>query len=406
MVRNMRRYILLVIAFLSVVAVAQNNSSKVVFQEPKGGYWDTIQKGIDAYLASVDPQSKRKVLKADFSAIKAPAGPQDFKYAWHNKPQSQGRTGTCWSFSTTSFFESEVKRLTGKEVELSELYTVYWEYIEKAKRYAAERGNSALGEGSQGNAVIKNFKKYGIVPYSAYSGMLPGQKFIDHEKLFDEFRGFLTKAKENNTFAEGFIMNNVMAILDKYMGTPPEKFEYEGKTWTPETFLKDYLKLSPDDYVPVLSIKNQPYHENVIYDVPDNWWRSSDYWNLPMDEFMQTLKDAMKSGYTVALFGDVSEPGIDGFAGMAIVPDFDIKPADITEDAKVFRFVNGQTTDDHGIHCVGSTEKEGYTWFLIRESAAGSFNSPNPGYMSYREDYIKLKMMGYLIHKSALKGTK
>ncbi|KAB2909324.1 MAG: peptidase C1 [Ignavibacteriales bacterium] len=404
----MKKAILFVVfVFVFVVyAQAQNNSPKVIFQGYRPSYWDTIQKGINEWEATQNQRPKWQMAKADFSTISAPSGPQDFKYAWHNKPESQGRTGTCWSFATTSFFESEIKRLTGKEVELSELYTVYWEYIEKAKRFAAERGNSAIGEGSQANALVKNYKKYGIVPKSAYSGMLPGQKFVDHQKLFEEFKAFLTKAKENNTFAEGFIVNNVMGILDKYMGDPPDKFEYDGKTWTPESFMKDYLKFNPDDYIPVLSIKNQPYHERVLYDVPDNWWRNTDYWNLPLDEFMSTLKSAVQKGYTVSLFGDVSEPGIDGFAGLAIVPDFDIKPADITEDARVFRFMNGQTTDDHDIHCVGITEKDGYTWFLIRESASGPFNSPNPGYMMYREDYVRLKMMGYLIHKSALMNLK
>ncbi len=405
---KMKNLILFVCTYLFVCStlLAQNNTTKVIFYESKGGFWDSIQKGIDTYLESVNPKIKKPSFKADFSNLKKPSAPSDFKFAWHNKPESQGRTGTCWSFSTTSFFESEVKRLTGKEVQISELYTVYWEYVEKAIRYAQERGNSALGEGSQGNAVQKNFKKYGAVPYSVYSGMLPGQKFIDHQKLFEEFYTFLTKAKENNTFAEGFIVNNVKSILNKYMGTPPEKFDFEGKSYTPASFLKDYLQINPDDYIAIISVKNQPYGTSIIYDVPDNWWRNSDYYNIPLDEFMQTLKDAVKNGYTVALAGDVSEPGINGFEGAGFIPDFDIKPADITEDARIFRFLNGQTTDDHGIHCIGSTEKDGFTWFLIRESAAGSFNSSNPGYMMYREDFVKLKMMSYMIHKSAVKGLK
>jgi bleomycin hydrolase len=404
----MKKSLLITLTLLFVCSslFAQNNSTKVEFREPRSGYWDTIQKGIDTYLGLKNPKAKRQSLKADVSKIEHPSAPGEFKYYWHNKPQSQGRTGTCWSFSTTSFFESEVKRLTGKEVEISELYTVYWEYIEKAKRFASERGNSTLGEGSQGNALQKNFKKYGAVPYEVYSGLLPEQKFYDHQDLFNEFSAFLNKSKENQTWGEDFIVSGVKAILDKYMGTPPEKFTYEGKNWTPQTFLKDYLQINLDDYIAVMSIKNQPYGSYVIYDVPDNWWRNTDYYNIPLDEFMGTLKAAVDNGYTAAFFGDVSEPGIDGFSGLAIVPDFDINPSTISEDARVFRFVNGQTTDDHGIHCVGSTEKNGYTWFLIRESAAGSFNSPNPGYMMYREDYVRLKMMGYLIHKSAVKGHK
>ena len=156
----MKKSLLITLTLLFVCSslFAQNNSTKVEFREPRSGYWDTIQKGIDTYLGLKNPKAKRQSLKADVSKIEHPSAPGDFKYYWHNKPQSQGRTGTCWSFSTTSFFESEVKRLTGKEVEISELYTVYWEYIEKAKRFASERGNSTLGEGSQGNALQKNFK--------------------------------------------------------------------------------------------------------------------------------------------------------------------------------------------------------------------------------------------------------
>ena len=145
----------------------------------------------------------------------------------------------------------------------------------------------------------------------------------------------------------------------------------------------------------------KPYYQKVEYDVPDNWWHSKEYYNVPLDQFMSILKNAIRNGYTMALGGDTSEPGYEGHAGVAVVPSFDIPADAIDESSRQFRFSNHTTTDDHGIHLVGYTEKDGTDWYLIKDSGSGSRNNSHPGYYFYREDYVKLKMMGFTVHRDA-----
>ena len=78
----------------------------------------------------------------------------------------------------------------------------------------------------------------------------------------------------------------------------------------------------------------------------------------------------------------------------------------IDENARQFRFSNKTTTDDHAIHLIGyKIEENGDWWFLIKDSGSGSRNGRFPGYYFYHEDYVKLKMMTFTIHKDAVKST-
>ena len=177
-----------------------------------------------------------------------------------------------------------------------------------------------------------------------------------------------------------------------------------GKAMTPKEYLRDVVRLNLDDYVDVLSLMQQPFYQRVEYPVPDNWWHSKDYYNVPLDDFMAIVKNAIRNGYTIAIGGDVSEPGLEGHAGIAIVPTFDIPPALIDDAARQFRFSNGSTGDDHGIHLVGYTQKDGVDWYLIKDSGSGSRNNTHPGYYFYREDYVKLKMVDFMVHKDMAKS--
>ena len=175
--------------------------------------------------------------------------------------------------------------------------------------------------------------------------------------------------------------------------------ETQHKQMTPQEYLKNVLKLNLDDNIDFMSLLEKPYYEKVEYEVPDNWWHSKDYYNIPLDEFIQVLKRALRHGFTACIGGDVSEPGYDSHAEVAMVPTFDIPAEYIDENARQFRFSNHSTTDDHGIHVVGFMEKDGKDWYLIKDSGSGSRNGPNPGYYFYHEDYIKLKMMNIMVHK-------
>jgi len=349
-------------------------------------------------------KEEKKSFKMDFSGIDVPKSVDEFKTFWHNQPVSQGFTGTCWDFSTTSFFESEIFRINGEKIKISEMYTAYWEYVEKAKRFIEKRGDSNFDEGSEGEAVKLNWKRHGAMPIEAYSGLLPEQPNHDHRKLFSEMEAYLKSVKETNSWNEDLNLSTIKSILNHYLGTPPEKFDYNGKTYTPATFFNEVLKLNMDDYIELLSTIKYPYKEYIEFEAPDNWWHSKNYYNIQLDDFMKILKNSVRNGYSVALGGDVSEAGYSSTAEVAMIPSFDIPSEYINAFSREFRISNKTTTDDHGIHIVGYLEKDGKDWYLIKDSGAGSRDGNNKGYYFYEEDYVKLKMLSFMVHKNMLKG--
>lgn len=345
---------------------------------------------------------QHEFLSIDFSRTDRPASLDEFQKISHLPPIRQYRTGTCWSFSTTSFLESELIRLGRGEFKLSELYTVYWEYVEKARRFIREKGKSFLGEGSEHNAVFLRMKEYGAVPAGAYTGLLPGKTEHDHSALFKEVRDYLDFCQKNEYWDEEKAIAYVRLILNKHLGEPPSEIEYEGQKMTPGEFLNNILRLPLDDYVSFMSFKYLPFYTKGEFRVPDNWWHSQDYYNIPLEEFYQGLVGALKNGYSVALSCDVSEPGISGSEGLAVVPSFDILPALIDQNSREFRFYNRTSQDDHAVHCVGLAEKGDHTWFLVKDSGAGAHRGPYQGYILYRDDYVKLKVLAFTVHKDAV----
>lgn len=345
---------------------------------------------------------KREFLSLDFSRIDHPASISAFQQIFHFPPIRQYRTGTCWSFATTSFLESELKRLGRDEVKLSELYTVYWEYVEKARRFIKEKGNSFLGEGSEHNAVIARMKQYGAVPASAYTGLLPGKTEHDHRPLFTELENYLDFCKKNEYWDEEKAIAYVKLILNKHLGEPPSAVEINGQKMTPKEYLEKILRLPLDDYVCFMSFKYLPFYTKGEYKAPDNWWHSADYHNVPLEDFYQAIVQALRNGYSVALGGDVSEPGISGDEGLAIVPSFDLLPSMIDQDSREFRFFNHTSTDDHAIHAVGMSQNDGHTWLLIKDSGAGAHRGPYKGYLFYRDDFVRLKVLTFMVHKEAV----
>jgi len=399
----MKKLLVIILLFSFGPSFAQNKMDKGKFVVRRSKFFEKIKKETRAFKTK--KHKPRKSFVMDFSGYNnLPESIDEFKYYWHRAPHSQGMTGTCWSFSTTSFFESEEYRLYHRKVALSEMWTAYWEYVEKAKGFVRSHGKSVFGQGSEANAVTRIWKKYGIVPYESFTGFLKGQKFYDHDELYKELRTYLQSVKKANAWNEKIVVSTVKSILNTFMGTPPEFVVAEGKKYSPKEYLKNYLKLNMDDYVDILSYKQKPFWRQVEYQVPDNWWHDSSYYNLPLNVFMKIIKRAVKQGYTMAIGGDVSEPGINGNLDVAVIPTFDIPFKYINDDARQFRFSNKTTTDDHGIHLIGyKIDRDGKYWFLIKDSGSRAYNGNNKGYFFYSEGYVKLKMMDFMIHKSAVK---
>jgi bleomycin hydrolase len=408
-----RKLFMLLAVLIAFSAVAQKNVNKgkiEVYDKGKGYYYDSILKDINAVDDSLEVKEPFIRFIMDQSGMDLPNDATLFKTAWCQPTLSQGNAGTCWCFSTSSFYESEIFRQTGKKVKLSEIYSVYWEYVEKARRFIEKRGDSNFDEGSEGNAVARIMKMYGTVPESEYKGLLDGRKFHTHAKMMEEMKGFLNSMKQSNAWNTTYGLETIKDIMNHYIGKPPVEFTVEGKKYTPMTYMNDFLKLNPDDFVEILSYKQEPYWQQVEYKVADNWWHSKDYYNVPLDDFMKALKSAVKSGYTLSIGGDVSESGFSRETNCAIIPDFDIPSEFINEDARQFRFSNSTTTDDHGMHLIGILENykgTGMDWYLLKDSSSGSRNvgegNKKFGHYFFSADYIKLKMMGFTIHKDAVK---
>jgi bleomycin hydrolase len=405
----MKGYYMKTVYFLFVPLILLNTGSSLISQdvkrdtgkmiEYKNEFYDSVTIVADSFrMDKEDPEIK---FMMDFSGYEFPTNMSLYKTYWHNEPVSQAISGMCWCYCTTSYLESEVYRIHGKKLKLSELYTVYWEYVEKATRFVRERGDSEFGEGSESNAVTRNWKKYGIVPAEAYTGFKTGQIFHDHRDMFDEMDTYLKYVKEHNLWNEEVVIGTIKSILNHYIGVPPQKIKVDGKEMTPKEYLEKVVRLNLNDYIQFLSLLEKPYYQQVEFPVPDNWWHSEEYYNVPLDEFMSIIKSAVREGYAICIGGDVSEAGYDPHTEVAVVPSFDIPAGYIDEYSRQFRFSNKTTEDDHGIHLVGYYEKDGKDWYLIKDSGSGSRNGPHWGYYFYHEDYVKLKMLSLMVHKDA-----
>jgi len=343
-------------------------------------------------------------LRVDWSQIDSPQAPDAFAQVWHLPPTPQYYTGTCWAFCSTSFMESEAKRLSGEEVKLSEMWTVYWEYVEKSRSFLRSFGNTPVAQGGQDHGTLEIYKAYGAVPQADYPGVLDAEGRHDHTPLLNELKGYLQWVLDSGSWDEDQNLAYVRSILDKHLGAPPMDVVWDGRSYSPKAFLREVLKLEPADYVACVSRMDAPFYSEVLLDVHDNWRRKSDYLNLPLHDFYAVIKKAVQEGYTLSIGGDNSEPGMDGKFDTAIVPEWDIPTKYINQGSREFRIVNGTTGDDHGVHVVGYTQQGGRDWYLIKDSNRSSRLGTHPGYYFWSGDYIQLKMLSFTVHKDRLEG--
>ncbi|MFB3897698.1 MAG: C1 family peptidase [bacterium] len=403
----MKRVFAVSLIFLLVTSLSMAvtiHRDKLIFVEDKDAFLDQMKQTV----APLEKGETKKVPKMVLPGIEVPKSVAAFHRSWYFPSISQGITGSCWCFSATSYFESEIYRLSKREIKLSEMYTIYWEYVEKARRFVQQRGDSVFSLGSEPNAVIRNWKKYGVVPQSSYPGKRVNDTIYYHTQMFKEMDKYLESVKQQNIWNEQEVIVTIQSTLNYYMGEPPSLVEVDGKEYTPQAYLKTVLQLNLDDYQDVMSLMQQPYHQKVEYGVNDNWWHSQDYLNVPLDKFMQIIKTAIRKGYTVCIVGDITESGYLPLENVAVVPTYDIPAEYIDENARQIRFSTRKTTDDHAIHLVGYLVKDGKDWYLIKDSGSTARNGKkqNQGYFFFSEDYVKLKMMNLIVHKDILNEVK
>ena len=322
---------------------------------------------------------------------------------------SQGITGTCWSFSTTSFLESEIIRLTGKSIDLSEMYTVRNTYTKKAENYVLRQGKAQFSEGGLAHDVINSVSQYGLVPNAFYTG-LNGSDKHNHTELQALLEGMLKVFVENpGKKLSPQWKDAIQAVLDVYLGKNPTEFTYEGKKYTPQTFLS-VTKINPKAYVSLSSFTNEPFYKSFILNVPDNFSNGS-FYNLPLDEFIKAIDEALDKGYTLSLDCDVSEPTFSGKNGLAVIPEneadvksilTEIKPEKIiSQEYRQQEFENLTTQDDHLMHIVGKVkDQKGNLYYKVKNSWGNT--SGKDGFMYMSVSYMRLKALSILVHQDAL----
>ncbi len=353
------------------------------------------------YITETSYGGEYQRLSMDVSKVARPLGLDEFATLPHLPPVRQDKSDMCWCFGTVSFLESELTRLGRPAVKLSEAYTVYWEFVEKARRFILRKGDSPVRGGSEPASALARMKQYGVVRLSDYDGLLDDKTEHDHSALFGDYRTYLESLKSSGSWDEAKGIAGVRAILDRYMGAPPDRIDIDGSSLSPLEYLGT-LGLDLDAYVSILSFTHLPFHTRGEYKVPDNWWHDEGYYNVPLDEFMAAVPAALKKGYSVVFATDNSEPGNRGDANICVVPGFDIPRAAIDQSSREFRFANGTSTDDHVVHCVGIKGGGPETWFLVKDSWRTAYLGPVKGYFFVRDDYFRLKVLMIMTHKDAV----
>ena len=327
--------------------------------------------------------------------------------------KDQNATGTCWCFASTSFIEAELMRMGKGEYDLSELFTVRHNYYERMDDNYLRRGKGNISEGSIAHMTLNIIDKYGIVPQSAYSGINYDSPLPNHRELGTYLRAIAEgSVKLKARSPEYWELQD--ALFDIYMGKLPETFVYEGKEYTPITF-RDMLGINTDDYIEITSFSHHPFYQEVPLEIPDNWDHALLY-NLPLDEMMEVIDNALNNGYTVCWDGDVSEKGyVYSPLGVAILP------ADATLDRQAIAatdtlitevenvdqalrqkyYESFTTTDDHLEHLTGIATDPAGTKYYITKNSWGA-EGPYDGYHYMSEKYIKGKTVSILVHKDAI----
>ena len=346
--------------------------------------------------------------------------------------KDQNRSGTCWAYSTLSFFESEILKKTGKTYDLSEMYVANKTYMDRATMAVRMHGDVSFSEGGSAYDVLYALQHYGIVPENAMPapGTLTGDSLANFGEFFNVMTPYVeavakSKAKKISTAWK----SGLQGIIDSYIGETPEKFTYEGKQYTPETFCKS-LGINLDDYVSITSYTHHPMWSKFAVEVQDNWrWPLS--YNVPMEDLCKIIDNAVNNGYTVAWGGDVTE---DGFTRKGLGIAYDIKkvrsmagtdadrwfklskseknvkldslgvnaPEIVpTQKMRQDAFDNWETTDDHGMHIYGiAKDQNGKEYYMVKNSWGEYGDYKGTWYMT--KAFVAYKTMDFMVNKNAI----
>ena len=335
----------------------------------------------------------------------------------HTDVCNQASSGTCWSYSTNSFLESEMMRMGKQPIKLAEIFSAHCVYIDKAETYVRMHGSVAWGDGGECHDVINMYAKYGAMPQEAYSGLQYGttrNKFAEMQAIL---KGILDAVISNpNGRLTPSWKKAYNDVLDSYLGHIPEKFKWDNRTYTPKTFASERVGIHPEDYVELSSFTTDPYYKKMVLLVPDNWSFSRVY-NVQMMDLTDIIDNALNKGFTVAWAADVSEKYFSWKNGVAYVPEKEYDdmtddekktmfdgPRDervITPEKRQMAFDNYETTDDHGMHIVGMAEDQNGKKYYKVKNSWGDKNDYK-GYIYVSKAYVRYKTTAILLHKNGI----
>ena len=397
----MKKLILMVLASVPVFAYAQD---------------DLIRKIESNKSYTTAPPAKSNVaVKSDEDRTKYHF--KDIVDLEHTTVKNQASSGTCWSYSTNSFLESEMMRMGKEPVELSEIFSAHCVYMDKADVYVRMHGGLSWGDGGECHDVVNMYAKYGAMPQEVYTGLHYGttkNKFAEMQAILKSMLDAVV-ANHNGTLTPAW-RKAYNDVLDSYLGAIPEKFKFDGKTYTPKSFAAERIGIHPEDYVEIGSFTTDPYYRKTMFMVPDNWAFEKVY-NVQLNDITDIIDNALSKGFTVAWAADVSEKYFSWKNGVAFVPEKDYEDMDDTEkkymydgpkDERVITpemrqtaYDNYQTTDDHGMHIVGMAEDQNGKKYYKVKNSWGDKNDYK-GYIYVSKAYVSYKTTAILLHKNGV----
>ena len=347
--------------------------------------------------SAIIPADVEKPYKYEFTIVKELAA---------TPVKDQAKTGTCWSHAMTSFMESELIRTGKGEHDLSEMFVVRHNYIRRIKDNVLRRGRGNVAPGSIGHMYTWVMKNVGLMPEEAYHGIAYDSEKHNHDDLNQWVKSINTTAIE---MKKPLPVEIVEGVLDAYLGKVPQSFVYHGKEYTAESF-RNWMGLNPDDYVEITSFTHHPFYEKVMVEVPDNWDYEKMY-NVPLEDMMQIIDNAINSGYTVVWDGDVSEPGYAFQHSVAVNTVEDIRnqkqlsakavEIPVTQKSRQVYFETFQTVDDHLEHITGiAKDQDGVKYYKTKNSFGTERNGT--GYHFLSEEYVKGKTISIVVNKNSI----